>query len=76
MKEKIFCTNCGEQLTNEDKYCSECGTEIIKVEQPKKRGRKKKTEEETPVIKEVIKDITILPLLNMLLYIDQVQRLK
>lgn len=55
MKEKIFCTNCGEQLTNEDKYCSECGIEIIKVEQPKKRGRKKKTEEETPVIKEVIK---------------------
>jgi serine protease Do len=50
MKDKIFCTYCGEELDLDTNFCSECGKEIVKKEEPKKRGRKKKVEE-TPVEK-------------------------
>ena len=47
MKDKIFCTYCGESLDKDTNFCSECGKEVVK-EQPKKRGRKKKVVE--PVV--------------------------
>lgn len=48
MKDKIFCTYCGEELEPDSKFCQECGKELIKLEEsPKKRGRKKKVEETT-----------------------------
>lgn len=49
MKEKIFCTYCGESLDKDTNFCSECGKEVVKKEQPKKRGYKKKAEE-IPVV--------------------------
>lgn len=53
MKEKLFCTACGEKLEADDKFCPECGTEIQKIETPKKRGRKKKVED-AMVVEEVV----------------------
>ena len=46
MKDKIYCTHCGEEIEADSNFCQECGKEIIKQEEPpKKRGRKKKIEE-------------------------------
>ena len=32
MKDKIFCTYCGEELDLDTNFCSECGKEIVKKE--------------------------------------------
>lgn len=52
MKNKLFCINCGSELEENTRFCSECGTPIPVIEEqkeetPKKRGRKKKVEEAT-----------------------------
>lgn len=52
MKDKIYCTNCGEEIEADSNFCQECGNEILRQEEtPKKRGRKKKVEE-APVVEE------------------------
>ena len=46
MKDKMFCTHCGEEIEQDSNFCQECGQEILKKEEPpKKRGRTKKVEE-------------------------------
>ena len=54
MQEKIFCTNCGQELESGTRFCHECGKEIETIEElPKKRGRKKK---EAVVVEETTKE--------------------
>ena len=58
MNNKKICPNCGQELEEKYKFCYECGTQIPEIEQPKKRGRKKKVVE--PVIEEIIEKKEIL----------------
>ena len=61
MKENLFCTNCGEKLETDTRFCPECGTEVISLENnSKKRGRKKKEEtikDVEPVVEKEIVEI-------------------
>ena len=45
MKKKKFCSNCGEELDEDDKFCDSCGTAV------KKKNKSKKEKEEDNKVK-------------------------
>ena len=47
---KRYCSNCGEEVTDDSKFCTSCGAEIIEEEvETKKKGRPKKEEPKVDV---------------------------
>lgn len=65
MKDKLYCTYCGEEIEADSNFCQECGKEIIKQEEPpKKRGRKKKVEEAVIVEEQKATEVVEIKRLN------------
>lgn len=43
-KEKMYCSNCGEEVSKKDKFCSQCGVPVNKVKSDLKKAEKEKIE--------------------------------